>query len=70
MKKTGLYYTYEVKGNICEIYKNLSQEYLGSVKLDSSNAWTPFYQPDTKYLPINSALCLLGYETCNGWGYE
>lgn len=39
---------------------------IGSVELDETQAWTPRYYTGTTYLPINSALRLLGYLKDSG----
>ena len=55
-------YLYKVDKHICYICTANKEIFLGSVTIDKSGAWTPHYQEDVKYLPINSALNLLGYE--------
>ncbi len=57
----GNYYKYFVEGSVCYIYSISDNEFVGSVWIDNTGAWNPNYVEDVTYLPINSALRLLGY---------
>lgn len=64
---TGKNYTYVISESesgikYCDIY-SLKGSPKGYIKLDKDNVWTPFYADGIKYLPINSALKLLDYES-------
>jgi len=50
-----------VGGWLCMVY-NKKNELLGSVHVDNSGAWNVKYVGETKYLPINSCLKILGYN--------
>lgn len=61
----GKKYIYTRLVDRCLIY-DTNNNYLGMVVIDSTNAWTPYYSVGVKYLPINSALKVLGYKQNEG----
>lgn len=60
----GKNYSYNANTlGICYIWSNKG-EFLGSVWVDQHGGWNTAYEDGVKYLPINSALNLLGYMSC------
>lgn len=57
----GKKYIYMKDGAKCMIF-DLDANYLGSVSIDGTNAYTPHYEEGVTYLPINSALKIMGYK--------
>lgn len=56
----GKYYSYiKLSDWLCKVYRN--NNLLGSVFI-IENAWNVEYVGDTRYLPINSCLKILGYN--------
>lgn len=57
----GIHYSYVRVGEwLCLVYDD--DKLLGSVYIDKTGAWNVKYVRDTKYLPINSCLNILGYN--------
>lgn len=52
-------YSTDKQNKICYIFRD--DVFLGAVWIDKTGAWNPNYLEGVKYLPINSALKLLGY---------
>jgi hypothetical protein len=65
----GKNYEYKVDQHICYIWDK-SGNFLGSVTIDKTNAWTPHNEEGVMYIPINSALHLLGYEAAKDCAIE
>lgn len=61
MTKGIRYFYVTVGGWLCLVYDN-DDKLLGSVHIDKTGAWNIKYAGDTKYLPINSCLNILGYN--------
>ena len=60
----GKNYSYNVNTQgICYIWSN-NGKFIGSVFNCGVDEWKPAYEDGVKYLPINSALKLLGYMAC------
>lgn len=55
-------YVTDKENRVCYIYPRGGLPCIGAVGIDKTNAWSPLYLAETKYLPINSALRLLDYS--------